>query len=137
MILALLLAAAPVPPTPAAETTGPAAAAVVQRYYAAIDRGDLRTAYGLWNGGYSFRQMKAGYVDTAHVRVETIPPFTPDPGAGSVYCEVRVKVTAIHRDRSVHRFAGSFTLRRVNDIDGSSAAQRRWHIENAKLQPVG
>jgi hypothetical protein len=34
------------------------------------------------------------------------------------------------------RFKGSYTLRRVNHVDGATAAQRRWHIESAKLAPV-
>ena len=34
------------------------------------------------------------------------------------------------------RFVGVYTLRRVNDVDGATVAQRRWHITSAKLKAI-
>ena len=138
MLLAAMLAAAdPGLRTPASESSAAAAVAVVRRYYAAIDARDYRTAYRLWPGRYSFAQMKAGYATTAHVRVVPIPPFAVEGAAGSLYCEVPVEVEAVQRNGRHQRFRGQFTLRRVNDVDGSTVAQRRWHIASAKLKQVG
>ncbi|MDO6416850.1 hypothetical protein Q4F19_20875 [Sphingomonas sp. BIUV-7] len=134
-LIALALSAA-VPPTPPAEASVDAAVAVVRDYYAAIEARDYRAAYRLWHGRYSLAQVRAGYADNVHVRATPIPPFEADAGAGSVYCEVKVRVDAVLRSGRRQHFAGSFTLRRVNDVDGSTADQRRWHIIGAKLRPI-
>jgi hypothetical protein len=133
---AAALAAGSVPPTPAAERSAEAAVAVVKRYYAAIDRHDYRTAYTLWHGRYTLAQVRAGYAGTQAVRVTPIPPFTAEGAAGSSFCEVPVRVDATLKNGRRQHFSGSFTLRRVNDVDGSTAAQRRWHIVAAHLKPI-
>jgi hypothetical protein len=109
---------------------------VVRAYYAAVARGDYPAAYSLYHGGRSLAAFRRGYADTQSVAVETIPPYLTEGGAGSIYCEVRVRVRARLKDGTRQRFTGSYTLRRVNDIDGSTPAQRRWHIIQAKLKPV-
>ncbi|QJU56541.1 hypothetical protein HL653_00965 [Sphingomonas sp. AP4-R1] len=137
LILAATAALAdPVPPTPPQQASVEAAVAVVRAYYAAVEARDYRTAYRLWHGRYTLAQVRAGYADTAHVAVTPIPPFEADGGAGSLYAEIRVRVEAVQTNGRHQHFAGSFTLRRVNDVDGSTAEQRRWHIIGAKLKPI-
>jgi hypothetical protein len=109
---------------------------VVRDYYAAVARRDYRAAYRLYNGGRTFEAFRRGYTRTRAVDVETVPPYRTEGGAGSVYCDVRVRVRARLRDGTRQVFAGTYSLRRVNDIDGSTAAQRRWHIVQGKLKPV-
>ena len=132
----MILAALAVAATPVAETRVEAAVAVVRAYYAAVDGHDYRAAYRLWNGRRTYAAFRAGYADTAHVRVTFVPPFTAEGGAGSIYSDVKVRVAAVTRAGLQQRFAGTYTLRRVNDVDGSTAAQRRWHIVDARLKPV-
>lgn len=125
-----------VAPTPAAETSVMAAVGVVRAYYAAIDHKDYRAAHSLWNGGHDLAAFRAGYARTASARVTPLAPFTTEGGAGSVYAEIRVRVDARLIDGKRRHFAGSYTLRRVNDVDGSSAARRRWHIVGAHLRQI-
>ena len=40
-------------------------------------------------------------------------------------------------DGKRQRFVGNYVVRRVNDVDGATAEQRRWHLESAQLRPVG
>lgn len=136
MLLALLALAAadPVPPTPRAQASVDAAVAVVRAYYAALGRHDYRAAHGLWPNGPGAAQLRRGYARTAWTRVTPLPPFDTEGGAGSVYAEIRVTVDAALVDGTRQHYAGSYTLRRVNDVEGSSAAQRRWHIEQGKLR---
>ena len=137
MLAALLLAAAdPVPPTPAAERSAVAAVKVVRAYYAAVSRHDYRAAHAIWSGERGVAALARGYARTARVAVTPIPPFTTDPGCGQVYSEVKVEVNAVLRDGTRQRFRGSYVLHRVNDIDGSTASQRRWHIASAHLREV-
>jgi hypothetical protein len=127
------LALAAVPPTPARAASVDAAVQVVRNYYAAIQRRDYRAAYGLWHGKLGFAAFRRGYAQTARVTVTPLPPFDAEGAAGSIYAEIRVKVDAVLKSGVRQHYAGSYTLRRVNDVDGSTAAQRRWHIENAHL----
>jgi hypothetical protein len=137
MLIALALAAAdPVPPTPPAEASVEAAVQVVRDYYSAVSRHDYHAAYRLWHGRQSYAWFRRGYTRTARVAVTPIPPFDAEGAAGSIYAEIRVKVDAVLCSGARQHFVGSYTLRRVNDVDGSTAAQRRWHIESAHLKPV-
>jgi hypothetical protein len=134
-----LVAADPVPPTPSAEASVAAAAGVVSAYYAAVARRDYRAAYALWHGGQDFAHFRRGYARTVRVRVTPIPPFHAEGAAGSVYVEIPVRVDAVLRSGVRQHFVGGYTLRRVNDVEGSTAAQRRWHIVSAHLRkaPAG
>lgn len=126
---------------PEAEKRPAAAREVVLRYYAAIDRGDYGAAYDLWSGrgaasGKSSAAFAEGFAETASSRVTAAPPINGDAAAGSLFVEVPVEVDATLRDGRRQRFAGSYTLRRVNDVPGASAEQLRWRIARADLRPV-
>jgi hypothetical protein len=132
----MLAAADPVPPTPAKEASVEAAVRVVRDYYAAIGRRDYRAAQVLWPNGPGVAQLRRGYARTVWTKVTPLPPFTTEGGAGSIYADIRVRVDAALSDGTPQHFAGSYTLRRVNDVEGSSAAQRRWHIQGGTLRVV-
>lgn len=126
--------------SPAAEPTSDDAIAVVRGYYAAIDARQYARAYGLWSGGGSAsgqspEQFAAGFADTSDVVVEPGAPGRMDAAAGSRYIEVPVSVRATREDGSVHRYAGSYTLRRAV-VDGASAEQRAWRIASADIREV-
>ena len=132
-VAALALAAAAVPPS---ATSPDAAVAVVRAYYAAVSQHDYRAAYALWHGRQSYARFRHGYAQTLSATVTPIPPFRSEGAAGSIYTTVTVRVDAVLRSGHHQHFAGSYTLRRVNDVPGSIAAQRRWHIVDARLMPV-
>jgi hypothetical protein len=138
-------APAPTTPTPRPDSSASAAAPdstltpaeVIRRYYAAIDAKDYRRAYELWgNGGassgQSFAEFRAGFAKTAGVEVEIGEVGRVEGAAGSRYVDVPVVVRATTTGGGTQRFEGSYTLRRTV-VDGSTAAQRRWHIDSAKL----
>lgn len=131
-----LAAADPVSATPGRWTSVDAASRVVRDYYAAVSRHDYRSAYALWHGRQSYRQFRRGYAQTLRATVTPIPPFESEGAAGSVYAEIKVRVDAVLRSGRRQHFVGSYTPRRVNDIPGSTAEQRRWHIESAHLSPA-
>jgi hypothetical protein len=84
----------------------------------------------------SFQQFKQGFANTASVAVEVGEPGKLDGAAGSVYIKIPVTVTAITRNRTRQRFRGSYVLRRVNDVPGSTPEQRRWHLYSANITQV-
>jgi hypothetical protein len=133
---ALALAVDSVPPTLTREASVYAAVQVVRDYYAAVSRRDYRAAYALWHGGRSYAHFRKGYAQTRDVRVTFLRPGSPEGAAGSVFVELPVRVDATLRSGRQQHFVGSYTLRRVNDVPGSTAAQRRWHIQSAHLKRV-
>ena len=116
-----------------------AARAVVERYYAAIDRGDYRTAYRLWGAdgrrsGKTLAAFTGGFARTARTRVVADAPTDGEGAAGSVFVTVPVRVYATLKNGATQRFAGSYVLRRVNDVDGATPDQLRWSIDSARLR---
>ena len=118
-----------------------AAAAVVQRYYAALNAGDYDTAWQQWGDDGRPGQTRAAFergfahTRTTRVTIGTLPPG--DGAAGSLYQPVPVTVEATLDDGRRQRFRGEYVVRRVNDVDGASPGQLRWHIDSARLKPVG
>ena len=117
-----------------------AAAAVVRRYYAALDARDYGTAWAQWgeNGvpGRTLAQFRAGFARTRSTTVAIGTLIPGSGGAGSIYQPVPVTVDATLDDGTRQRFRGEYVVRRVNDVDGSTADQRRWHIGSAELKAV-
>lgn len=139
-LIASILLASAAAAAPSATPSAGDPRATVHRYYAAIDRRDYRTAYRAWSrggqaSGQSYSQFVRGFVDTRHASVTTGKPGRPEGAAGSIYIRVPVTVRATLKNGTAQRFAGSYTLRRVNDIDGSTAQERQWHLESASLRP--
>lgn len=135
------LSAAPTPPPNDAEMLQQEAVQVIQDYYSAIDRRDYTQAYSAWEGEgkasqQSFEQFKQGFANTASTAVEVGQPDRLEGAAGSSYIEIPVTVTAVTTNGTPQRFRGSYVLRRVNDVPGSTLEQRRWHLYSANLTPV-
>lgn len=131
-VAALALSAA----APASAESVAAAVGVVRAYYAAVSRHDYRAAYTLWHGHRSYAEFRRGYAQTVRTTVTPIPPFKSEGAAGSIYTTVTVRVEALLRSGRHQHFTGSYVLRRVNDVPGSTSGQRRWHIVGAHLTPV-
>ncbi|HEY9624657.1 MAG TPA: hypothetical protein V6C78_30300 [Crinalium sp.] len=121
------------------------AAQVIRDYYSALNRRDYAAAYSTWEGNgassqQSFEQFRQGFANTVSTAVEVGQPGRLEGAAGSSYIEIPVTVTAVTRNGTQHgnqqRFQGSYVLRRVNDIPGSTSEQRRWHFHSANLAPV-
>lgn len=117
-----------------------AAADVVRRYYSAINARDYATAWTQWGDdgqpGRTYAAFAAGFAGTRGVKV-TIGKLAPgDGGAGSIYQPVPVTVDSTMADGAHQRFAGTYVVRRVNGVDGASAAQLRWHLDSATLKRV-
>ena len=135
LIIGLALATAE-RPTPEPETSVAAAIQVVRDYYAAVSRHDYRTAYTLWHSKQSYARFRRGYAATRSVKVSFREAGPPEGGAGSIYLDLPVRVDAVLRSGAKQHFVGHYVLRRVNDVPGSTAAQRRWHIESALLKQM-
>lgn len=114
-----------------------AAVDVVRRYYSALNAHDYGTAWLQWgeNGppNQDLAKFTSGFAHTRTTRV-TIGKLEPaEGGAGSIYQTVPVVVDATLDDGKQQRLKGEYIIRRVNGVDGATAAQLRWHIGSAHL----
>ncbi|MBS0505458.1 MAG: hypothetical protein JSS55_17005 [Proteobacteria bacterium] len=114
---------------------------VIRLYYAAINRRQYGTAYRYWSdhgraSGKSLSAFAAGFARTRSASVFIGRVDRPEGAAGSLYVTVPVRVEARLSNGNAQRFAGSYTLRRINDVPGATREQLEWHIASAKLRPV-
>ena len=141
ILIAIAAIALAAPASAAPATSNAAAVQVVQQYYAALNRGDYRTAYGFWdqNGaasGKSYAAFAKGFAQTASTRVVTGTPTNPDAGMSQRWIDVPVDVYAKLKNGTQQHFRGSYTLHRVVAGVGAPVSQQSWHLSSAKLTPV-
>ena len=82
-----------------------------------------RTAYAKWWERYR----------TIHV---TLGPGESDAAMGSLYYTAPAMLTGKTMAGDEFALQGNVVVRRVNDVDGASPAQLRWHIGSADLKDV-
>lgn len=101
------------------------AAAIEARDWTAVRRywGDGGAGSGLDEAAFA---QKWGTLEAPQV---TVGPGTQEGAAGSLF--YTAPVTIVDGKRTIH---GGITMRRVNDVDGASADQLRWHIESTTLE---
>lgn len=76
--------------------------------------------------------FNAAFADLARLTV-AVPGGTMEGAAGSSYYNSTIVVTASNADGRPVRIEGPIVLRRINDVDGATAEQLRWHIESLAL----
>jgi hypothetical protein len=125
----------PVSEAPFAETSAQGAANVVQTYFALIAERRYADAQRLRRDDGDAAAFAAAYAAYADYHAEVGAPGEIEGAAGSSYVEVPVAVYGRRRNGAPFRERGTMILRRVNDVDGSTAEQRRWHIERSEVEP--
>ncbi len=123
---------------PEAEKGETGARAVLLTWARALENGDYDTAYAQWGeDGSRSRMDKAAHASfwrKYRTITVAVPTGTMDAGAGSLFYEAPAVVTGTNQAGKPYRLEGVIRLRRVNDVPGATAAQLRWHIEQADLK---
>jgi hypothetical protein len=117
------------PKGPIDPTSVEAAGQVVQHYGALIEEGRWTASRGYWGSAEAAQAFERNFRDYADVHVEIGDLSDPEGAAGSIYVTEPVTFYGKTNGGGTYRGPADVTLRRVNDVDGSTAAQRRWHIE--------
>ena len=107
-----------------------AAGQVVQSYGALIEQGRWDEAERLWGDPARGRGVSDDLKRNREVHLQVGKPEVPEGAAGSIYVSVPVVLYGKRSDGREFSQSGEATLRRVNDVPGSTAAQRRWHIDS-------
>ncbi|CAH0356657.1 MAG: hypothetical protein WA085_05020 [Sphingobium sp.] len=82
---------------------------------------------------WSKADFAAIFADLTKVSV-VIPDGTTEGSAGSIYYNAPITVTGNDNDGRPVRIEGKAVLRRVNDVDGATQAQLRWHFDTLDLR---
>jgi len=128
----------PVSEAPFSETSAQGAANVLQSYFALIEQRRFGEAWRLWSdegraSGASEAAFGARFAGYREYHANIGAPGEIEGAAGSLYVEVPVQVYGRRADGTPFSAAGPATLRRVNDVPGSTQAQRRWHIASIAI----
>jgi hypothetical protein len=120
----------PVSEAPFAATSAQGAANVVQTYYALLEEGRDAEARRWWSGGKAggaAPDLDRSAADSEY-HAQIGAPGAVEGAAGSLYVEVPVVIYGRRKDGAAFSRKAVVTLRRVNDVPGSSAEDRKWHI---------
>lgn len=117
--------------TPLAEPKGPidpksaeAAGQVVQHYGALIEQDRFAEAANSWGNSDAAAAFAKQLQSRGLKHLEIGKPGDPEGAAGSIYVTMPVSFYG-----ASNRAVANIILRRVNDVPGSTQAQRRWRIE--------
>jgi hypothetical protein len=107
-----------------------AAGQVVQKYGALIEQNRFDDAAKLWGDAQAAAAFAKALRPSTHL--ENGDLGQTEGAAGSIYTTVPVFFYG-----DTFRRSADIILRRVNDVPGSTAAQRRWHIERIEWKDAG
>ena len=119
---------------PDAEKGEKGARNVLLEWARAIERRDFARADAQWGAGASDAKSAKQFAGYASITVG-FGDGDVEGAAGSLYYEVPLTVTGKRKDGSSVSRQGTVTVRRVNDVDGATPAQLRWHIAGITLKP--
>ena len=131
----------PVDPAPIEEgsidpDSAQGAAQVVQGYYGLLEEKRFEDAQDMWNpataiGAQDDAHFAARFRGFSEIHANIGAPSEPEGAAGSLYVTVPVQVYGRIAANGKPWYAlRQVTLRRVNDVPGSTEEQRRWHIQS-------
>lgn len=139
------LAVAPNAVTPIAQATinpqsAEGAAQVLQRFGSLLEQGKFAAARQSWSdggraSGLTEAEFAEAYDQYGELHVDVGAPGEPEGAAGSSYVEIPLRLYGTLKTGKPFDLVGPVVLRRVNDVPGSSAAQRQWHITRSDLEP--
>ena len=127
--------------TPLAEPNGPidpksaeAAGQVVQSFGALIEQERWGEAEALWGDAATAAKFTGDLKRNRENHIEIGKPGEPEGAAGSIYVTMPIILYGKSGSGADFRRAADVILRRVNDVPGSTEAERRWHIERIEMK---
>ena len=126
----------PEPRGPIDPKSAEAAGQVVQHYGALIEQKRFGDAEKLWGDAATAKQTTAQLKTYSEAHLQIGKPTDMEGAAGSTYITVPIVLYGTLNGKAANR-KGDVILRRVNDVPGSTDAQRRWHIERIDWGALG
>jgi hypothetical protein len=107
------------------------AAQVLQKYFALLEAGKRGETDALWSDSGTPADFGTRLARYREVHANIGAPGELGGAAGSIYVDVPVQLYGRLLDGKEFHARGTMTLRRVNDVPGSTGEQRKWHIYRA------
>jgi hypothetical protein len=128
----------PLPEAPIDPKSAQGAGQVLQLFGGLLEQRKFGDAYRLWSddgraSGVSEAEFAAAYDKYSEIHSEVGKPGDSEGAAGSIYVDVPFRLYGKFKNGRSFNLVTTVTLRRVNDVPGSSEAQRRWHIYKSDL----
>jgi hypothetical protein len=113
---------------------------VAQSYFALLEAGRYAEAWKLWGDGGRASGMDVGafaasFAQYAEYHANLGAPGPVEGAAGSLYVTQPVQIYGKTKAGKPVAMLGEIRLRRVNDVPGSTAEQRRWRIAAVEVKP--
>jgi hypothetical protein len=125
--------------TPLSEPKGPidpksaeAAGQVVQHFGALVEQKRFAEAEQLWGDAQSAHAFTGELGRYSEVHLQIGKPGETEGAAGSIYVTMPVVFYGKQKGDGSFSRKADVVLRRVNDVPGSTEAQRRWHIDRVE-----
>lgn len=122
----------PAPLTPEAERSDTGARNLLLAFARGIELAEFDQAWALLSEGdrqrWSKAEFAAQFADLDEITV-AVPEGTSEGAAGSIYYTTPITVSGNDTEGRPIRYEGEAVLRRVNDVDGASPEQLRWHFD--------
>lgn len=120
--------------------SGQGAGQVLQSYAALLEQRRFAEARGLWTdggagSGVGRQGFEEAYSKYSEIHAEIGAPGPVEGAAGSAYVDMPVRFYGRLKGGQSFTSRGTVTLRRANEVPGSTAEQRRWHIYRIDVQP--
>jgi hypothetical protein len=109
---------------------------VLQRWAGALERHRFGQAWAQFGHPPASQQAFARWWSRYRTIKVTLGRGSGDAGAGSLYYTAQATLSGLTRQGRPYRLQGPVILRRVNDVDGATPEQLRWHIDSADLKAV-
>jgi hypothetical protein len=116
-------------PGPVAIDTPLAAATAVETYFGLLGARRTRDADAMWGDPAKAAAFRRDFAALGDYSTEVDAPGGIEGAAGSMYVTVPVRFIPAASVPNPRPRMGEVVVRRVNDVPGSTEAQRRWHID--------
>lgn len=96
-----------------------------------IVRRQFEDAHRMWDpnaADFTPEQLAQEFENYKTIQAEIGRTGPPEGAAGSIYSQVQLTLSGTTTDGENYTVTGPITLRRVNDVPGSTAEQRRWRV---------
>lgn len=109
---------------------------VVRQFGDLLEQKDFAKAFGLVDAqamGVTEKQFEKQFEGYKTIKSAVGTIGRTEGAAGSLYSTVQLTLSGDKKDGGSYVMTGPVTLRRVNDVPGSTEDQRRWHIVKMEL----